>query len=36
MFCYDGTYQVDPEKLSKYLKDQLSTRNANKALIEAI
>jgi len=36
MFFKEGTYEIDPEKLSTYLKDQLSSRNANKALIEAI
>lgn len=36
MFCYEGSSDIDPEKLSKYLKEQLSSRNANKGLIEAI
>lgn len=36
MFFEEGTNNIDPEKLSKYLKDQLSSRNANKGLIEAI
>lgn len=36
MFFYDGTTTIDPEKLSDYLKSQLSSRNANKGLIEAI
>lgn len=36
MFFYDGTTQIDPEKLSEYLKSQLSSRNANKGIIEAI
>lgn len=36
MFFEDGTNNIDPEKLSKYLKSQLSSRNANKGIIEAI
>jgi hypothetical protein len=36
MFFKDGTNEIDAEKLSEYLKDQLSSRNANKAIIEAI
>jgi hypothetical protein len=36
MFLNTETGEVDPEKLSEYLKSQLSTRNANKAVIEAI
>lgn len=36
-FFYDnGNEEIDPEKLSKYLKSQLSSRNANKGIIDAI
>ena len=34
MFFTDGA--VDQKKLSKYLKEQLNSRNANKALLEAV
>lgn len=36
MFCKEGSTAIDPEKLSVYLNDQLNTRNANKAITEAI
>lgn len=34
MFTTDGT--IDYEKMSEYLKEQLTTRNANKTIIQAI
>ena len=34
MFYTDG--KLDPDKLSEYLKSQLTTRNANKTIVESI
>lgn len=36
MFSSDGGQTVDPEKLANYLQEQLTSRNANKTLLEMI
>lgn len=36
MFSSDGGLTVDPQKLANYLQEQLSSRNANKVLLDII
>ena len=36
MFSSDGGQTIDPEKLANYLQEQLTSRNANKTLLEII
>lgn len=36
MFSSDGGRTVDPQKLANYLQDQLTSRNANKVLLDII
>ena len=36
MFSSDGGRSVDPQKLANYLQEQLTSRNANKVLLDII